>query len=319
MQSQTKYPLLSELAGSLEGWAVAFFGDPLSAQSALASISDDRRHLWLLVWSQLTHRAERLEEADDIGLWRERLERCSFKSIAKLAGFEDSYGLQRCFQRIGWKALISPGAYLTIADTLTGQSAAAKVLRHAKVIDQRMLHLLPVFSSSECPPSLALALIKDRKIKSDHARRILWRLDQIRQRQPEMADRLVDRFSSGKSAFDSDAWVDATFPPPPWQGTERLVPLSSHSQLMAAAVAFKNCLSHYRGDICRGERYFYRFGDVAIVEFEVVSGIGWEVACYLGKRNALLSGENRLKLEAELAFAPSNFCKILPNKPMWET
>ena len=40
MKSLTRSPLLSELTGGLEGWAVAYFGDHLSAQSALAAIDE---------------------------------------------------------------------------------------------------------------------------------------------------------------------------------------------------------------------------------------------------------------------------------------
>lgn len=318
MKSEVRYPLLSELAGSLEGWAVAFFGDHLAAQSALASVADDRRHLWLLVWSQLTHRAERVVEPTDLIAWRARLQRSSFKSIVRQAGFEGSRGLQRCFQRIGWRALISDKAYLMIADVLAGTSAAAKVLHHAKCIDQRTVHLLPVFANSDCPPNLARALINDRRIKADHARRILWRLEQVRRSSPDLADRLVERFCAGKSAFDEEAWADATFPEPPWQGTARLRPITSKCELDATAIAFKNCLSHYLRQICSGERYFYRFEDIAVVEVQPIAGIGWEVECYLGKRNALISDKERRMLEAELALAPQSFCKVLPNKPMWE-
>lgn len=317
MKCDIRYPLLSELAGSLEGWAVAFFGDHLTAQSALASVADERRHLWLLVWSQMAHRAERVVDATDLGAWRKRLQGSSFKSIAKQAGFDGAHGLQRCFRRLGWKALISSAAYLTIADVLSGHSAAAKVLRHAKQIDQRTVHLLPVFLAADCSPALAQALIGDRRIKADHARRILWRLDQVRRSSPDLADRLIERFSGGTSAFDEEAWAEATFPEPPWEGTSRLKPIASKSALDAAAVAFKNCLSHYLRQICSGERYFYRFEDIAVVELQLVAGIGWEVECYLGKRNAMISDQERLMLEAELAQAPATFCKILPNKPMW--
>ena len=318
MQTLTRYPLLSELTGGLEGWAVAYFGDHLSAQSALAAIDDDRRHLWLLVWSQMSHRAERVENASDVPLWRERLQSLSFRSIAALAGFTDSLGLRRCVRRLGWRALVSARAYLTLADALASDSAAAKVLHHAKIIDHRTVHLLPVFMGSACSPALAQAMIKDRRIKADHARRILWRLEQVRKTSPEVADRLEASFKSGKSAFDEAAWVEATFPPPPWEGTDRLTPIDSHAALVTAAAAFKNCISHYRGAICRGERYFYRFGDVAIVEFQSVSGIGWEVDCYLGKNNKPLTDQDRRALEEELAGAPAHICKTLPNKPMWE-
>lgn len=318
MHSLTRYPLLTELTGGLEGWAVAYFCDHLSAQSALAAVDDDRRHLWLLVWSQMSHRAERVDAGSDLPLWRERLQSLSFRAIAGLAGFTDSLGLRRCVRRLGWRALLSARAYLTLADALASDGPAAKVLRHAKIIDQRTIHLLPVFMSGACSPALAQALIKDRRIKADHARRVLWRLEQVRATSPDVADRLEASFKSGRSAFDDEAWVEATFPPPPWEGTDRLVPLDSQTAVVTAAAAFKNCISHYRGAICRGERYFYRFGDVAIVEFHSVSGIGWEVDCYLGKSNKPVSEQERRELEAELAGAPGHICKTLPNKPMWE-
>lgn len=306
------------MTGGLEGWAIAYFGDHLSAQSALAAIDDDRRHLWLLVWSQMSHRAERVEDASDLPLWRERIQSLSFRALVALAGFADSLGLRRCLRRLGWRALLSARAYLTLADALASDGPAAKVLRHAKMIDQRTIHLLPVIMGGACSPGLAQAMIKDRRIKADDARRILWRLEQVRTMSPEVADRLEASFKTGKSAFDDEAWVEATFPPPPWIGTETLVPVDSHAALVTTAAAFKNCISHYQGAICRGERYFYRFRDVAIVEFQAVSGIGWEVYCYLGKNNKAVTDQERRALEAELASAPAHFCKTLPNKPMWE-
>ena len=55
-----------------------------------------------------------------------------------------------------------------------------------------------------------------------------------------------------KSKFKS-----VSFPPPPWQGNERIRPLCSRQEIKQAAGEFKNCLRDYVGEIMLGYQYFY--------------------------------------------------------------
>lgn len=318
MKSPPRYPLLAELAGPLEGLAVATFGTHEKAQGQLASISDGRRHLWLLVWSLMTMRAERVESAHDLDLWRRRLTKSSMRGIAKLCALDGAKGLSRCLSRLGWRAMPSVQAYVELADLMATEDAAAKTLRHAERLDQRLVQLAPALARAGLSRQTTRVILQDKRIKLDEARRIIWRLEQLRDRSPADAERLLASLSPKRSPFDDETWARVCLPDAPWEGTKNLRPLRSADEIVAASREFGNCLSHRVGYVWRGESYFYQFRDLAIIELERVPMLGWEMSSCLGQNNRVLTAPEIQELEAEWSKAPPQICKVVRSDPYWD-
>lgn len=318
MKSPTRYPLLAELAGPLEGFAVATFGTHETAQGRLASVSDGRRHLWLLVWSLMTVRAEQVDNAGDIGLWKQRLTKSSLRSIAKLCGLDGANGLIRCLSKLGWRAMPSASAYVELAELMTTEGVAAKTLRHADKLDQRLVQLAPALEGAGLTARATEVILKDKRIKVNEARRIIWRLEQLRALSPQLAGKLLGSLGPKRSPFDDETWARICLPEAPWAGTELLKPLKSADDVVTASRAFGNCLSHRVSYVWRGESYFYQLKDIAIIEVERVPMLGWEMSCCLGPNNRQLSTIEMRQLESEWAKAPPHMCKVIQREPYWD-
>jgi hypothetical protein len=133
----------------------------------------------------------------------------------------------------------------------------------------------------------------------------------IRRHRPDLDDAgLAAALHELKRAEDLADWLrnvlrHAELPPPPWAGTETIVPLRTVAAIDATGLEFRNCL---RGEdwwisAVLGQRCFFRVGGrdgpaIVSIAFDPLLA-GWRIETYRGPANALLkpSTERRL-LEA---------------------
>lgn len=309
MKSQT---LLSALSGGLQGWAIAFFETESLALQALVSVTPQRRHLWCAIWAQMSLRAERLDQAENIDLWRERLRYRRDVELINWAGFRDATGFRRVLEKLDWPALDSPETYLHIADILSRAGAAAKVLRHLKKVTAKAVHTLGILPAEACTVDF---VERCQAGEVPHLRgvvRIPWRVERLRMLAPETLATWEAKVARG-ATLDRDLIDDLIpFPSPPWIGTHDLVPLDDAAKLSDASRRFQNCLTHHLSSVRDGASYFYELRDVAIVELERAGALGWEIAYALGPRNEALSPGILKRLAEALQGSPEEISSYIP-------
>lgn len=293
------------------------WGDRFEAQGALARVPDSRRQLWLAVWAQMTHRWERVDNPTDFDAWRLRLTIWKARDIASAAGFGTSRGLERCLDRLGSQAFRESRTYIDLLDELAIDSPIRKLLFHAASLDERTLGIISVLGDDLRSIALVNALVRDRRNTARAVRRLVWRIRRIRDRDPQTAAAIIKAIERGDSIGDDDLWGAAGFPEPPWSGTETLRPLVTIAAVNLAGREFRNCLTHWAGDVRRGKTYFYRLGDHAIVELEALRGIGWEIAHAFGPRNRPLEPTALRLLREALDVAPEFICREIPEHDDW--
>ena len=100
-----------------------------------------------------------------------------------------------------------------------------------------------------------------------------------------------------------DWFAKAALPPPPFPGSETLVPLGSGAEVRALGRAWRNCLGNFLDDAVKGEIVFYRWtgGEPALVALRPLGQLGWIVDEINGPRNGLVSAATRRRIIAELA------------------
>lgn len=309
MKEQT---LLSSLTGGLQGWAIAFFETEPLAFQALVSVPAQRRHLWCAVWAQMSLRAERLDQPENIDLWRERLRYRRDVELINWAGFRDATGFRRVLEKLDWPALSKPETYLQAADILARGGAPAKVLRHLKKVTTKAVHILGFIPTEACTIDFV-----ERCLAGDvpHLRgvvRIPWRVDRLRKLAPDALAVWEARIADG-AVLDGGMIDDLIpFPSPPWIGTHDLLPLDDVAKLTDASRRFQNCLTHHASSVRAGTSYFYELRDMAVVELERAGALGWEIAYALGPRNEDLSSEVLKRLAEALQTSPAEISSYIP-------
>lgn len=308
MQDDT---LLSALAGGLQGWAVAFFGDEKRSQNALVGIDVRRRHLWLTVWAQMSLRAERIEDVEDVDLWRTRLQYSRCRDIQAKAGFGQSLGMLPALSRLSWRGLTNAQTYCRLADLLETKGPGGKLIAHAPSLSEDLIDVIHVLPDVLRERSLLDNLTTRGHLKHEVAERIAWRLARCRELYPEAAEAFVAQLLSGEADPDN-LLHHLSFPVPPWEGDDMLKPLDTPDRLRAAAKRFRNCLSARMSGVYAGHTYYYELEDRAVIELDHVAGLGWEVFDIRGRKNASVDASVREELRRRLARAPAIISPVLP-------
>jgi hypothetical protein len=139
-----------------------------------------------------------------------------------------------------------------------------------------------------------------RAIKKIGAELFDYVLGVVRRHRPDLDDiGLAAALRELKRAEDLADWLrnvlrHADLPPPPWPGTETIVPLRAVGEIKATGNEFRNCLA---GEDCwlsavLGQRCFYRVSGrdgpaIVSVAFDPLLG-AWRVESYRGPANAVL-------------------------------
>jgi hypothetical protein len=122
----------------------------------------------------------------------------------------------------------------------------------------------------------------------------------IRRHRPDLDDiSLAAALRELKRAEDLADWLRnvlrlADLPPPPWPGTETIIPLRSVAEIGATGLEFRNCLAGEDWWLAAvlGQRCFYRVSGrdgpaIVSVAFDPLLG-AWRVESYRGPANAVL-------------------------------
>lgn len=210
-------------------------------------------------------------------------------------------GLARALTRMGdvaWPA----DAYAKLVDLL-GDRIAAKVLRHAPVIDAetvRRMAALPAAMSDGMPMVLALSGETVAALRETY--------DAIRLRSgAAAADVAAARWARTITpkalveAVRDDLYPEPMTPPHP--GTERLRPLSSKAAMRAAAARYRNCLRDNIPYAASGWSAYYEWeGEPnAVVEISRDAIFGWRLEQARLANNAPVPAALRDAIVSELA------------------
>ncbi|WP_292051766.1 MULTISPECIES: hypothetical protein [unclassified Brevundimonas] len=306
--------ILSALTGEVQGWAVATFGSEARALDALVKATSRRRHIWCAVWSQLTYRGERVDQGGDLNTWRERLVSLKDREILRLAGFQNAHGFQGVLGRLDWMALTDARLYLSIADILSSGGNRAKALRHSREVSARTLEVIQALPDNLCTAHNVEFCAIQRRVPRKELRTLEWRMARLANLDPVLLSNWRRRYQGSPDHGLSMLDELVPFPAPPWRGTDNLVPIDSSEKLGRYSRQYQNCIHHHADSVRRGSSYFYELKDLAIVEFDRVGSLGWEIAYALGPRNSPLTPDAEYQLSQALLMAPANFCRIIPNE-----
>ena len=309
--------LLHALAGGLEGWAIAFWGGREEAHRALVHEPDKRRHVWLCIWAQMSMRADRLDEPADFALWRERFLSETSASLLRLAGFGEARGLLGSLGKLPWTGLEDAAQYLKLADLLEEGGLGAQTIRHRKRIAASTIETLHALPADLRHAGLAKSLkVGERPGSPQHrVRRWVWRLERLRAVAPQLDGAIRKKLLGGGDI--TALWAGLPLPPAPWGGTEELRPLDSPAAMRSAAKRFQNCLASQLDFVRRGYSYFYELEGRAVIEFEQVPGLGWEVEDVNGLRNKRPPAPILHEIEQLLSRAPAHISPHLPSRTYW--
>jgi hypothetical protein len=210
-------------------------------------------------------------------------------------------GLERALGRLGetaWTAL----AYRKLIELLA-DVRAAKLLRHAETIDAAAVARLVLL-----PEPMGLALAVALAITDDAAIAIAEAASAIACRSGAAASRAAaERWAEAESEaalFDlvrGDLYPEP--PPPPFDGTARLRPLTTKAAMRDAARRYNNCLATRVIHAVGGFSAFYEWtaNPGAIVEISRDAIFGWRLEEAKGPNNDPLDKDSRAALAAELA------------------
>jgi hypothetical protein len=257
-------PLLDLLAGDFAARIARVWPSPhavyLTAPSA-------RRHLVCLALVQA--QPERLD--------LNKILNCSMRSAIARAVPTAPPGLARALERLGERAW-SEADYRLLLQLMT-QSRSAKILRHRNQItveDVRALGRLPGALLDEGLGGLGLG--------GDAADLLAEAFESISRRDGAGAQAVLARRWAGAGAVprlvelvQND--LEPELPPPPFAGTQRLVPLSTKVALVDAAQRYKNCLRNQVRWAAWGVSAFYEWMDApgAVLEISRDRLHGWSL------------------------------------------
>lgn len=303
--------LLSALSGALQGKAVEFWGDEMSAQNAFTGIDAKRRHVWLAAWAQMSLRAERVADADNVELWRSRLRKSPSRQILVKAGFGQSSGMIGALGRLHWRGLTDAQTYCRLGDLLGAKGPARKLITHASSLTQDFTDVVDALPDPLRKKSLMDSLAAQDDLKRDVAERLAWRLVRYGELCPDTAKQFLGRLLVGDTDPD-ELLHHLSFPAPPWVGDDVLKPIDTPDRLRSAAKRFRNCLSARTSCVYAGQSYYYELDGRAIVEFDHIAGLGWEISEIRGVKNAEVDTSVRDELRRRLSQAPSLISPVLP-------
>jgi hypothetical protein len=213
---------------------------------------------------------------------------------------EPPKGLVRALEHMGETAWSEDG-YRRLLELLAG-AATAKLLHHAKVIDEELVNSLAAF-----PAHLLEAGVVSLRLKPAQSQLLMeiWQAIVARdgvQTGHQLSARLraVD---SPRKAFEilRDA-LPTEPPPPPFAGTERLRPLATKAAIRDAGERYDNCVGSYVSQASEGWAAFYEWlgPPGAVVEIRRDNLFGWRLEQVRLKGNGEMAEEDRPTLIAEL-------------------
>jgi hypothetical protein len=101
-------------------------------------------------------------------------------------------------------------------------------------------------------------------------------------------------------------WLSkAVLPPPPWTGNDRIQPISTITDMKAAAAEFRNCLNNRIASAVFNEKYYYVYRDgrdpIGVIELSNDRLAGWVISEIKGQDNRKLPSAVRSKIINEFA------------------
>lgn len=306
--------IVAALTGGLEGWTPVFFDSENTATHALVSTTTARRQLWCAVWAQMSLRADRMDQPQNIPLWKHRFIYARSREIIRMAGFGDCHGLITALGKLGWTAMSQAEAYLHLAAILETDGTKAKTLRHQASLDERTINVIHSLPESVCSNKAVIHIINSKRISIQDIKKLSWRLKRLKIFDPVTAKSWETQMISGSMLNINESDLQIPFPEPPWEGTDIFIPLNTPSKLSEAGRRFSNCLGHHMSVVRMGGSYFYELKNRAIIEFERVGILGWEISYALGPKNTNMDPKAFSLLEHALLTAPDNFSRLIPTQ-----
>ena len=182
-----------------------------------------------------------------------------------------------------------------------------KVLFHAKHINPRGILSVYHFPETLLAPNIARMFLTGfsdaaaiNAYEEEYANTIVFTSELVPLAPPEMQKALNASLSCIRSPEAFADWLDTwsrklqeavLIPPPPFPGTDRLIPITSARSLRREALRMKNCLKMMVSDVLEGEVYFYHWhgNEPATVMIARDSSYAWTFGEAMGPQNAALS------------------------------
>lgn len=279
--------LLKLVAGAFAPAVARLWPEP---HTAFLTAPAARRHLVCLAFA--------LER--DVAAVAETVLRGRLREAIPVALGRSPPGLERALGRLGETAWTAE-AYRKLIDLLA-EAKAAKLLRHADVIDADAVARL-----GRLPGPMGRALGLAGQITDDAATAVAEAAGAIACRSgAAAAEAATARWAEVETeaglfeAVREDLYPEP--PPPPFEGTERLRPLTTKAALREAARRYNNCLATRVTHAVGGFSAYYEWtsNPGAIVEISRDAIFGWRLEEAKGPNNDALDHDSRASLVADL-------------------
>jgi hypothetical protein len=279
--------LLKMVAGAFAPAVARLWPEPHTAYLTAPSA---RRHLVCLAFA--------LDR--DVAAVAETVLRGRLRAAIGIALGRSPPGLERALGRLGETAWTAE-AYRTLVELLA-DAKAAKLLRHAEAIDADAVQRL-----DRLPGPMRRALGLAGQITDDAATAVTEAAGAIACRSGvAAAEAATARWAEVETetalfeAVREDLYPEP--PPPPFEGTERLRPLTTKAALRDAARRYNNCLATRVTHAVGGFSAYYEWtgNPGAVVEISRDAIFGWRLEEAKGPNNDALDKDSRASLVAEL-------------------
>ena len=199
-------------------------------------------------------------------------------------------GLLSCLGKLP-ESILRPSSYIDLLKLLDDPHAA-KVLFHADRINSNMIGLLRRLDPKLRRGRLVGLLKVPRATATIDF--LINAISRIRPDVPRQA--VLESLSTVSTAAELEKWFcgwieKGTFPAPPWDGNESLVPLKSVREMHRAAQLLRNCLRNRVVPVIAGVRYYYLHRRQPLITVELVNDrlAGWLVHDMRGVGNKRVS------------------------------
>lgn len=279
--------LLKLVAGDFAPDVARLWPDP---HTAFLTAPSARRHLVCLA----------LAVERDLAAVAETVLRGRLREAICIALDRSPPGLERALGRLGETAWTAE-AYRRLVELLADPKAA-KLLRHAEAIDAGAVARL-----GRLPGPLRRSLALAALITDDAAAAVAEAAAAIACRSgADAAEAAATRWAGAETeavlfeAVREDLYPEP--PPPPFEGTPRLRPLTTKAAMRDAARRYDNCLTTRVAHAVGGFSAYYEWtgNPGAIVEIGRDAIFGWRLEEAKGPNNAALDKDSRASLIAEL-------------------
>lgn len=273
--------------------------------------SDQRRQVWHTCLA--SEGGSFSPERNDIDFLYSRLTSGRAKDLIVAAYGCHPRGITGVLGRLGPRAR-SPEVYQLLVEAMERGGHGAKVLMHADEPSDQLIEtmaLLPTemnwhaldglmnSSQFEVPESLAM---------------FVWTVSRLRKLNPDQEIETLMKAPQPIPALLGHL-IRQPLPAPPWQGDNRLHPVTTGPDLLQLGDRFNNCLGEDKlGEaeilgVLNGTKYLYEWtgGEMAAIELVRVADIGWYVSGAKGIKNAEISRATRRQIAEAFSAAP-NIC-----------